>query len=1463
MPNTLIRKIPAVLYKTLFFVVMLLAIESAYAQTQDPTKLQQFEDAILRGEDFLNAKDYARAKAEYQKALQIDPSAQYPKDKLAQIRKFYIDPADESRFMAAMEKGNNLMLAKKYGEAKDQFSIAVNIKPEEKTARDKMAEAEKLALSQDKTEGEYKSATEQADKLLADGKLSPAREAYEQASGIKPNAAYPKQKIAEIDAKIAAENALKDSYETTLAQGDDAYMDRDFTTAKLKYEQALKIKPGENYPKSMLERVSEGMTEMKDAQQNYQSAIASADKLYQAKDYETAQAGYQSASKILPAEKYPAQQIEKINLVLLERQNLEESYQKALLAGDELLKDEKLTEARTQFQKANDLKPNEAYPKQKIEEIALQLLALKEAERNQEYKDALAIADELLSKSSYPQAIEAYTNAQKIKPEEIYPTEKIAEINKLISDEKAATNAYDQAIAEADKLFEGKNYEAAKNTYATALNLKPGAPYPTSQIEKANVLLAKIAQMEEDYTSAIAEADNLYKEEKLQNALEKYNEAGTLKPESQYPKDQIAMIKAKLADKKSQEEQYSGFIAEGDQLFVNSELEAAVASFQKALAVKPDEKYPGEKIEAISKTLEERRKKREYYAQIIEQADALFDDKNYEQALPAYTEAKSLFPDETHPVERIVRINNIVEERKALEQNYAKYIQTGDEQYKEKNYSPALTAYQQASELKPTETYPARQIALIEKALEAQNALMDSYQKAIASADELYGKGMLAEAKQEYTNALALKPGESYPGEQIGKIDTEIARMEQLEKDYKQAITEADKQLKEEKLSAAKEKYAQAGTLKPENQYPKDQIARIEAKLAEIQSQDEQYSGFAAEGDRLYANSELEAAVTSFEKALAVKPDEKYPGERIEAISGILKEQREIREKFTKLIANADQMFDAGRYESALPVYTEAQALIPAETHPAERIERINRIVEERKALDQNYARYIQSGDEQFKEKNYTTALTAYQQAIELKSSETYPAEQVARIEKALEAEKALMDSYQKAISSADELFDAGKLIEASKKYAEAQKIKPDEDYPATRIERIQNMQANQQQMEENYAKSIAAADRLFSAKDYAAALTQYTEAISLKPGETYPGEKISEIKSIMGALEQKEELYLSAISLGDEKFEANQLDEAETAYQQAKKIKPAEQYPNQQLEKIARKRETEKTLAQNYAQTLTKADAAYEAKQYQEALSAYQQALEYKPGAEHPTARMQEISNLLYELEQLANKDYNEAIDNADRLFAAKDYNSSVKFYEDASAFKPLEKYPKEKILTIRGILQERSSNQMEAYNRIIMNADRLYQDKVLDQAIDAYLEAALAKPDEGYPMEMVRKIRQYLDDHAMVDLISSPTAIETDSEKKFNFDAIEMRLRKNNYISISARKTSETDPKVYVNYGKGSQKNGGIVLKSITTDENGDFLVRVSIQDRWYREDNNWIGIYAEGGSIEISRMKIAQGD
>ncbi len=1177
-PMTFPQFLTSSFLRAMLVVSLSFGLSDVFAQTTDPIKLQQFEDAILRGEDFLQAKEYAKAKAEYQKALSIDPTAKYPKDKLTQIRKFYIDPQDEALYSSAMESGNRYMQSKNYEAARDQFSIAVNIKPEEKTARDKMAEAEKQAKAQQEKQKQYNKLIEDADKFYASGKITEARESYSQASGINPDERYPQQRINEIDTKAAADKALKDSYENILAEADNAYIDRDFNTAKLKYEQAQRIKPGENYPKSMLERVAEGMSQMKDAQQNYQSVIAGADKLYNARDYETALLAYQNASKILPGEKYPGTQIQKITSILQQKQNLEENYNKAIASGDNFLAEKKLTEARAEFQKANDLKPNEAYPKQKIEDIALQLLALKEAERTRIYQETIKRADNQFAAKDYDNALITYREAAAADPDNKYPASQINLINNTLSEMRASTEAYAGLIGKADQAFEAKDYQQSLGFYREASNLKPNETHPAKRISAIEEILRNIATKEEQYNAAIANADKLFNSNNFEASLTVYQEALVLKPEETYPKDRILLINNKISEQTSQKERINAFIAN---------------------------------------------------------ADKLLEDKKYDEAI------------------------------------------------------------------------------------------------------------------QLYQNALALVPGDAY------------------------AISQGNK----------------ANTLK----------------------------------------SEMIAAKAQYDKK----------------------------------IVEGDQYFAAADYGNARKSYTDASGILPDETYPAEKIAAINQILEDLKSLDENYARYVSEGDKAYKEKQYQPAQTAYEKAVTLKPAEKYPAAQLSLIAKALEAEMELMGSYQKAVAEADALYNSGKLNDASKKYAEALKVKPEEKYPSEQIDRINTQLANQKQIEENYKSAVAEADRLLAAKEYRSAQTKYNEALTLKPGEQYPTGKIAEINGILGEQEQTEQQYATAISLGDEKFRSNLLDEAELAYNQAKKLKPGETYPASQLELIIKKRDAERTASANFANAIAEGDASFSGKDYTSALASYQKALEYRPGAEHPTARISEINNIMLEQKQLADKGYYEAIEQADRLFAEKDYNSSIRFYENASALKPAEKYPKEKILSIRGILQERARNQMEAYNKLIMNADRLYQDKIFDQAIDAYNESALAKPDEVYPIDMIAKIRKYLEDHAIVDLVNNPTAIDKDTEKKFNFSPIEMRLRKNNYISIKARKTSETDPKVYVNYGKGSQKNGGIVLRSITTDENGDFLVRVSIQDKWYREDNNWIGIYAEGGSIEISKMQIAQGD
>jgi hypothetical protein len=52
-------------------------------------------------------------------------------------------------------------------------------------------------------------------------------------------------------------------------------------------------------------------------------------------------------------------------------------------------------------------------------------------------------------------------------------------------------------------------------------------------------------------------------------------------------------------------------------------------------------------------------------------------------------------------------------------------------------------------------------------------------------------------------------------------------------------------------------------------------------------------------------------------------------------------------------------------------------------------------------------------------------------------------------------------------------------------------------------------------------------------------------------------------------------------------------------------------------------------------------------------------------------------------------------------------------------------------------------------------------------------------------------------------------------------------------------------------------------VVLKSIRKGDITDYIIRVSAQDPWYRNDNSWLNLYAEGGDIEITSIQISQGD
>lgn len=157
-------------------------------------------------------------------------------------------------------------------------------------------------------------------------------------------------------------------------------------------------------------------------------------------------------------------------------------------------------------------------------------------------------------------------------------------------------------------------------------------------------------------------------------------------------------------------------------------------------------------------------------------------------------------------------------------------------------------------------------------------------------------------------------------------------------------------------------------------------------------------------------------------------------------------------------------------------------------------------------------------------------------------------------------------DNYVAAIAKADKALAAKNYEEARIDYYEAQKYKPSETYPKTKIEEVGKIIT--------YENDIKKANTEFSSKSYEKALADYEAASNLSPNEKYPKEKIAEIKAMMakeGDAKESERKYKEEIAKADAAFKAKDYVNAEAYYKNAEAIRPKEVYPQVEIAEIER----------------------------------------------------------------------------------------------------------------------------------------------------------------------------------------------------------------------------------------------------------------------------------------------------
>src|SRR3989339_780595 len=188
---------------------------------------------------------------------------------------------------------------------------------------------------------------------------------------------------AEAKAKIEAESKakteqLEKEYLKFVADGDNSLGSKKYIEAKESYQNALKLKPYENYPKNKINEIDKILLADADAKkkfENYSNFIAKGDAALSDKKYSDAKTNFQMATNILPDEKYPKEKLKEIENLLAadkkakdETEAMESQYRQFIIQGDNSFRNAQWDQAKSFYNKAIALK-NETYPKDQIAKI--------------------------------------------------------------------------------------------------------------------------------------------------------------------------------------------------------------------------------------------------------------------------------------------------------------------------------------------------------------------------------------------------------------------------------------------------------------------------------------------------------------------------------------------------------------------------------------------------------------------------------------------------------------------------------------------------------------------------------------------------------------------------------------------------------------------------------------------------------------------------------------------------------------------------------------------------------------------------------------------------------------------------------------------------------------------------------------------------------------------------------------
>ena len=752
------------------------------------------------------------------------------------------------------------------------------------------------------------------------------------------------------------------TYDEAIIYGDKNIKTSSLMDAKAYYQQALKLKPGDDYAKSQISVIVDKMKMAMAIEDEYYDIIDFADELYDQNKLTQAVSEYNKALKIIPNDEYALARIREIREFEYREKEKIDNFNKAMETGKVYLSDEDFGKAIEQFTIAAEIFPSKELP-------ITELSRTRNLQKEFDQKEALFElkydeAERYLLIKNYSESLKLFRDAQKIIPDNVKAIDKITLLIPLAQKEIT----FNVLIENADEYYISQDFISAQREYIAASKAWPEKSYPRDMILKINEKLESEKQdIDNNFNNYVISGDSLMISNEYALALGKYNLALNLKPNNSYPKKKIAEIEGIYAEnKKAFEINYNKMISSADSAFSKGAYAYAKVGYETALELKPEDSYPREKLtelEDLESQIAAQQKINADYNKLITQADDLFNSGNYDMAISKYKEAQLIKSVENYPVDQIVIISGLLanaEKQRELDEKYNELITVAFQQFNQDKLADSKRSYLNASELKPMESMPKLQIAAIDSMITIRKKEADvrkKYDVLLTKGDEYKSSKDYQNALNTYNEALLLIPGESIDiskKKEVETIQVNIRRETERKKSYEDAITKGDKFFGEGSYELSKIEFIRASKLYSDKDYPRQRLDDISKELERVAAEkEERYLNSIAEADVFYDRAEYENALEKYILAKSIKPDASYPKNRITECDKYIAERKALlMEDYKIAIAEAEKFYNGKIYDKAILAFRKAQQILPSETYPDEMITQIIKFIEENSIVD-------------------------------------------------------------------------------------------------------------------------------------------------------------------------------------------------------------------------------------------------------------------------------------------------------------------------------------------------------------------------------------------------------------------------------------------------------------------------------------------------------------------------------